>query len=203
MGDPEELRAAIKAVQDQLADARDQLEESQATIERLNAARVEAEGRFAITRRAVSDFEERLAEQQKALIQATKDAALGEYERAVRERDAAIEQAMAAVRTLIAALEAVEAARKTVSIAAQEARRARAIVPNVPPPESSVSADEWTRLHELVGAHSQARLDEELLAAAVQSNNPLVIKDLPPHLREAARARVRAAGEEARRRQAR
>ena len=203
MADTKELQAAIEAVEEQLSDARAQLEESQATIERLNEARVEAEGRFAITSRAVSDFEQRLAEQRQALVKATKEAAAASYERAVRERDAAVEQSIAAVRTLIAALEAVEAARNAVKEAATEARRVRAVVPNAPPVEPSATADEWARLHELVGAHSQARLDEELLAAAVQSDNPLVIKDLPPHLREAARARVRAAGDEARRRRKR
>lgn len=200
VADLEELRAAIEAVEEQLTDARAQLQESETTIERLHAARVEAEGRFAITRRAVLDFEQRLEEQQKALVKATREAAIAGYERAVGERDAAIEQVIAAARTLIAAFEAAEAARKSVAGAAQEARRVRAVVPNVPPPESSIPEEEWARLHELVGAHSQARLDEELIAAAVRSNNPLVVKELPPYLREAARARVRAAGDEARRR---
>jgi chromosome segregation ATPase len=204
VADLDGLKAAIARVEQQLAEARAQLRESEATIERLNAARVEAEGRSAITRRAVSDFEDRLEEQRQALVSATREAAAAGYERAVRERDAAVEQAMAAVRTLIAAFEALNAARESVAKAAQEARHARAVVPSLPPAESSVSEEEWRRLHELLGAQSQARLDEELLAAAARSGNPLVIEKLPPHLREAARARVRArvraADDEARRR---
>ena len=162
VSDLDGLKAAIAGVEEQLADARAQLRESEATIERLNATRIEAEGRFAITRRAVSDFEARLEEQRRALVSATREAAAAGYERAMRERDAAVEQAMAAVRTLIVAFEALDAARESVPKAAQEARRAGAVVPSVPPAESSVSEEEWRRLHELLGAQSQARLDEEL-----------------------------------------
>jgi hypothetical protein len=192
VADLAEVRAAIEAVEQQLSDARAQLEDAETSIERLNQERAEAEGRVAITRRAVTDFEERLKEQRQALVDATREAALEGYKRAVKDRDAAVEQVVGAVRALIAAFEGVGVARNAVAGAAQEARRLGAVVPQALPPEPRVPDDEWSRLHELIGASSQARLDEELIAAAARSGNYLRIKELPPHLREAARARLTA-----------
>ena len=189
VADLAELKATIEAVERELAEAREQLRESESTVERIDEARVQAEGRLAIARRAVSSFEERLGEQRQALLAATREAAVEAYQRAVRERDAAVERAAIAVRAVISAYEAIEAARATVADAAEEARRLGATVPRMPPPEPRLPEEDWTRVHQVLGAASQARLDEELVAAAAASNRMSALENLPPHLREAARAR--------------
>jgi hypothetical protein len=182
MSGTEALGADLDALAQQRAALLIQAEEAQAAaaslereLEERKAQLEEVERRVLLIRGELDACDQLMAETQEKLRAAQRQEALDRREEAAR-------RLADLISTVLDELEAYETADQTASRLARPG--------GLPQPE--VLGDSWERLKQAVQERTDTQLDDELIEAAIQSRMPDAINALPPHLREAARARVQA-----------
>lgn len=187
----DELAADVAALESSLAEVIARLEDVKQRADALAEQKAKVDGEANLARRAVADFEERIAEQRKALAAAEKyEQACRARDAAVRRRDAAGESLASTVHDLLERLDELTAARSEVAAAQDDLRRrfswSEADIPREPPePPGFVEA--WTALRQRLQV--ERTLEDELLEAAAGSPLAAAVDKLPPHLRDAGRRR--------------
>jgi chromosome segregation ATPase len=188
--DATHLIAALAALEDELARAQSRLHAGQQEIEDLEKRKAETEGTVVLARRAISDLERRLAEQREVLARQQRlDEARDRLGQAVADRDAAATRLAATAETLIAQLDELSSMKETVTTARQAVHAAGERRTIDLPREPAELREAWDRLIERIRTDLGNQLEHELLDAAARSPFGNAIRDLPAHLRAAARER--------------
>jgi chromosome segregation ATPase len=188
--DATHLIAALAALEDELARAQSRLHAGQQEIEDLEKRKAETEGTVVLAQRAISDLERRLAEQREVLARQQRlDEARDRLGQAVADRDAAATRLAATAETLIAQLDELSSMKETVTTARQAVHAAGERRTIDLPREPAELREAWDRLIERVRTDLGNQLEHELLDAAARSPFGNAIRDLPAHLRAAARER--------------
>jgi predicted nucleic acid-binding Zn-ribbon protein len=187
----DELAAEITALEVALGEAVAQLQGAEERAAALAEEKAEVDGRAKLARQAVTDFEQRIAQQREAF------AAAEEFEQAcqavdalTRQRDLAAGRLAAAARELMERLDELASLRSEVEAATEELhRRYGRSVADVPraPAEPPELLEAWHALRERLEA--ERNLDEALLEAAASSRFVGAVDKLPQHLQEAGRRR--------------
>jgi hypothetical protein len=183
--DAQQRVAQVGAIEAELGRARERLSEGEEKLDTLEQEKAETLGVVSIARRALSDLEQRLAEERQALAKAEREEARRRLEATVAERDAVARRLAGTADRLLAELDELDAARAAVAAAGRP-------VPLEPPSEPAELAEAWDRMLARLQSDVGRNLEEELLEAAARSPMGFAIKDLPPHLRPAAQERRRA-----------
>jgi hypothetical protein len=143
-----------------------------------------------LAQRAISDLERRLAEQREVLARQQRlDEARDRLGQAVADRDAAATRLAATAETLIAQLDELSSMKETVTTARQAVHAAGERRTIDLPREPAELREAWDRLIERIRTDLGNQLEHELLDAAARSPFGNAIRDLPAHLRAAARER--------------
>ncbi|HEX3225218.1 MAG TPA: hypothetical protein VHQ89_03905 [Gaiellaceae bacterium] len=188
--DATHLIAALAALEDELARAQSRLHAGQQEIEDLEKRKAETEGTVVLAQRAISDLERRLAEQREVLARQQRlDEARDRLGQAVADRDAAATRLAATAETLIAQLDELSSMKETVTTARQAVHAAGERRTIDLPREPAELREAWDRLIERIRTDLGNQLEHELLDAAARSPFGNAIRDLPAHLRAAARER--------------
>jgi chromosome segregation ATPase len=172
------LPQELDALRDHLARVRAEAEEAESVSVTLKQQLEEIEGRVHLTRRAISDYEQAIAEKEQLLAAAAREEAIQRQ----AEAGARLAESVDRLLTDLAAYEEAEA-----DVTQSEGRAADSL-----PPQPEVLRERWDRLKDAVRERSDVEFADELVEAAARSRVPSVIDSLPAHLREAARARVQA-----------
>jgi DNA repair exonuclease SbcCD ATPase subunit len=198
--DPEQLRATLTSLEQELEREQARRREGQEAIVELEHRKAEAAGTVALAERAISELEYRLAEEREELARCER---LNEAEQrlaaCVRERDAAATEVADAVAQLLTRLDELIAARETVAAADDAVRMlaGRTAVPAAPA-EPDALRESWDDLIERIHIELGGEFERDLIEAAARSPSGNAIKDLPSHLRVLATERRRALLDESR-----
>jgi chromosome segregation ATPase len=190
--DRDELEQQAAALERDLEAAAAEARSAEETLERLKQSQSETAGRLTLASRAEADLKQRLGDVRVAIREAAREAAEQALRQAVATRDASAKEAAAAINRAIGRLENLDAARAAVEKAAEEATHAGSRVGPTLPAEPASLAEQWSRLEQLVGAHAQWRLEQDMIEAAAGSAMGRAIDELPVHLQQVARERRRA-----------
>jgi len=187
----DELAATVAALETSLAEVAARLEEVEERAASLAAEKAEVDGEANLARRALVDFEERIAQQRQALAVAEKyEEACQTRDDAVRRRDAAGQRFAMVARELLDSLDELARARSAVAAAHDDLRHrfaGAAADISREPPEPAELREAWRALQQRLQVEKD--LEEELLETAASSRYPMAADKLPPHLQEAARKR--------------
>jgi chromosome segregation ATPase len=186
-----QVEEQIRSVSALRAETEDQLRRSEQRLAELEDEQKELEGALMSARRAVADLDAQAEQLEHELRLAVVEEARDGFAEAVRARQAATEEAAAAARQLRAAHDRLQQSRQAVDKAHAKLRdlgvREDAPVEH----EQTLLEDEWRSLAQLVEDELNARLQEQIVAAAASSGNPSDIEALPEHLQALARERRR------------
>jgi chromosome segregation ATPase len=187
----DQLASDVTSLEAALADASARLRDAEERAAALAEEKAELDGKANLARRAVADFEERIAERQRALEAAEKyHAACEALDAAVGRRDAVGRQFATAALALVTLLDQLTHARTEVAALQDDLRRRfSASGADIPgdTAEPTELTDAWNALRERL--QLERNLDEELLEAAARSPYAVAVDKLPPHLQEAGRRR--------------
>jgi hypothetical protein len=190
--DAQQLLARVATIEEELERARERLIEGEEKLDILEQEKQETLGVLTIARRALTDLEQRLAEQRHALAEAEREEAHRRLEKTISDRDSVALRLAETADRVLSNLDELEAARAAVAAAHRpilDDRGARG--PVEVPPEPAELAESWDRLVARLRSEIGRNLEEELLEAAARSPMGFAIKDLPTHLRAAAQERRR------------
>jgi chromosome segregation ATPase len=171
------LTRELEELAEKLSALHAEAEEAEATSFALEEEIHQAKARLGLARRAIEDHEARLAEKKDELKKAEREEALQLWD------EAAARLADASSKVLVE-LEAFEAAERAVSALGGH--------PESAGDDRDVLGAPWTQLKQAVRERIDTEFADEVLEAAVRSRMPDAMNALPAHLREAARARIRA-----------
>lgn len=197
-----EAESKLAVAEARRREAQERIEENAQRLARLEEERVDLLGDSAIAQRGVADFDAYLESIQEELAAIEVDEAHAAFKAAVRERDEALERAAEAVEGLVAAVNRIAAARESVCDTHRRLGTLDPAAPPLVPPEPKIFDEPWQDLAPLVESELDRRLESQIVEAAVQSPNLLVIDQLPEHLRELAWQRKRERKRDAARRTA-
>jgi hypothetical protein len=189
--DRKEVEGQLVAAETRRREAQARLEQNAERLAQLEDERNRLLGDTAIAKRGVTDFAERVERLRQQLHAVEVDEARIALDAAVRVRDAALARGAEAAESLLAAIEQLTAARTNLAEAHRQLLTIDVTAPKLLPAEPSVYDEQWRALAPLVEVELGVRLDSELVEAAVRNPNPLVVNQLPEHLRELARQRKR------------
>jgi chromosome segregation ATPase len=189
--DRAEIEARLESAEQRRREAESHLAENAERLERLEEERAELLGRSQLAKQHLRDFDAQLAKLQAELAAIEVEEARAEFEAAVQERDDAFVKAAEAVDGVAAAVEELGRARAHVDEAHRLVTRLDPGEQHAVPPEPSTFEDRWHEAEPLVEAELNARHEVRLVEEAVRDSNPLVIDQLPEHLRDLARRRKR------------
>jgi chromosome segregation ATPase len=188
--DATQLIADLSALEEELARAQSRLHSGQQEIEELEKRKAETEGTVVLARRAISDLERRLAEQREVLARQQRlEEARDRLAQAVADRDAAATRLAATAETLLVQLDELSSMGEAMTTARQAVHAAGDRRTIELPREPAELREAWGRLIERIRADLGNQLEQELLEAAARSPFGNAIRDLPAHLRAAARER--------------
>jgi chromosome segregation ATPase len=195
----------LAQLEEHLQQARQDAEESDAALARLEEQRLEREGQLALARRAEEDLAHRIEEKRAELKRAEAEAAVEAYDRSLSARNAVAEKVASAVQAAVAALGEYDAAQERVGAAWETVLRNRSAAGNSRTgkiPESGREPTVLTEAFETLAGVVRERLDGELerdlVEAAARSPMGNDIPKLPAHLQALARERRRSLTQEAR-----
>jgi DNA repair exonuclease SbcCD ATPase subunit len=188
--DAAHLVADLAALEEELARAQSRLHAGQQEIEELEKRKAETQGSVILAERAISDLERRLAEQREVLARRQRlEEARDRLAQAIADRDAAATRLAATAEALMVQLDELSALGDTVTTAQQAVQAAGDRRTLELPGEPAELRDAWNRLIERIRTQLGSQLEHELLEAAARSPFGNAIRDLPAHLRAAARER--------------
>jgi DNA repair exonuclease SbcCD ATPase subunit len=203
--DTDEINNQLAQLEELLQEARQDVEESDAALARLEEQRVEREGQLALARRAEEDLGRRIEEKRAELKRAEAEAAVEAYDRSVNARDAVAEKVASAVEAAVAVFGEYDAAQKRVGKAWETVLRSRSAAGDsrtgkIPESgrEPTVLTEAFETLAGLVRERLDGELERDLVEAAARSPMGNDIPKLPAHLQALARERRRSITQEAR-----
>jgi seryl-tRNA synthetase len=196
----------LAQLEEQLQQARQVAEESDAALATLEEQRVEREGQLALARREEEDLSRRIEEKRAELKRAEAEAAVEAYDRSVSARNAVAEKVASAVRAAVAALGEYDAAQEHVGTAWETVLRSRSAagdsrtekIPESGREPPAVLTDAFETLTGVVRERLDGELERDLVEAAARSPMGNDIPKLPAHLQALARERRRSITQEAR-----
>jgi hypothetical protein len=175
--DRSEVEAKLAAAETGRREAQSKLEQNAERLAQLEDERNRLLGESADLDGYVEELREQLA---------VVDEARRALDDAVRARDAALARGAEAAEALLAAIDALTAARTSLNEAHRQLRKVDIETPKALPPEPSLYDEQWRALAPLVEVELGVQLESELVAAAIRNPSPMVLDQLPEHLRELA-----------------
>jgi hypothetical protein len=169
----------FEQLEQKLATLRARAEEEESTYSEIAGQAHELSEKLGLTRREVADSTRLLMEKRTEFIKAEYDVAFQAREEAAARLAEAISQVLAELDLYAQAQQALAALQ-----GGRYARDAQA--------EPELATQSWERLVNVVGQRINELYEEELVETASRSLRPSAIRELPEHLREAARERTRA-----------
>lgn len=189
--DRAQVEARLADAEQRRREAESSLAEHTERLEKLEEERAELLGRSQLAKQHISDFDAHLTKLHADLAAIELEEARADFEAAVQHRDDAFRKAADVVDALAAAVEELGRARAQVAEAHRVVEHLDPEEQYAVPSEPSTFKDQWQEAEPLVEAELNASLDSRLVEEAVRNPNPLVIEQLPEHLRDLARRRKR------------
>jgi chromosome segregation ATPase len=190
----EDVERRMRVAETTLQQAAERLETNEKRLGELDQEREAVLGESELSRRALTELEQALADLREELALVELEEARQALAEAVTERDTTIGQTAAALETALALLEEVDRRRQAVTEASE---RLAALDPRTPkarpvaPEEPDTLHEPWQRLVTAVKDQVDEELETEIIDAAARSNAPYAINALPEHLRAVAMERRR------------
>ena len=175
----QEIVEEFQQLEQKLGTLRTRAEEEESTLSQLEGQVHELSEKRVLTRRAAAELEDLLVQKRAEFIRAEYDVAFQAREQAAARLAEAISQALAEIDIYDRAQQALAALG-----GGQDAHDAQA--------EPEVVTTSWERLVNAVQQRIIEQHENELVEIASRSLSPAAIRELPEHLRDAARARIRA-----------
>jgi chromosome segregation ATPase len=175
----QEIVEEFQRLEQRLATLRARAEEEESAYSELEGQVHELSEKLELTRREVADLNALLMEKRTEFIKA-------EYDVAFQAREDAAARLAAAISEVLAELDLYGQAQRTLAAlqGGPDARDTQA--------EPELATTSWERLVNAVEQRIKELYENELIETASRSASPSAIRELPEHLREAARARIRA-----------
>jgi ABC-type phosphate transport system auxiliary subunit len=175
----QEIVEEFQQLEQKLATLRARAEEDESTYSELEGQVHELNQQLVLTRREVADLERLLMEKRREFLKA-------EYDVAFQAREEAAARLAEAISQVLAELDLYAQAQQALAVlqGGPDARDAKA--------EPELVTQSWERLVNAVGQRINELFEDELIETASRSLRPSAIRELPEHLREAARERTRA-----------
>lgn len=174
----QEIVEEFQRLEQRLATLRARAEEEESAYSELEGQVHELSEKLELTRREVGDLNALLMEKRTEFIKA-------EYDVAFQAREDAAARLAEAISQVLAELDLYAQAQQDLA-ALQGGPDARDQT------EPELATTSWERLVNAVEQRIKELYENELIEAASRSASPGAIRELPEHLREAARARIRA-----------
>lgn len=175
----QEIVEEFHQLEQKLSTLRTRADEEESTFSELEGQVHELSEKLALTRREVVNVEGLLTEKRTEFIKAEYDVAFQAREEAAARLAEAISQVLAELAVYDRAQQALAALH-----GGPDGYDAQA--------EPELATESWNRLVNAVQQRITEQYENELIEMASRSPSPAAIRELPEHLREAARARVRA-----------
>jgi len=172
----QEIVEEFQQLEQKLATLSARAEEEESTYSELEGQVHELNEKLVLTRREVADLKRLLMEKRAEFIKA-------EYDVAFQAREEAAARLAEAISQVLAELDLYAQAQQALA-ALHGGPDARA--------EPELATQSWERLVNAVGQRINELFEDELVETASRSQRPSAIRELPEHLREAARERTRA-----------
>jgi chromosome segregation ATPase len=170
------IKEQLEALSEKLAGLEREADEATSTSASLKQHLEEAEGRLALKRREINDYERAVAEKEAELREARREESAAHHQEAAGRLAESISQ-------VLVRIEEYEAAAEDLSRLDGSRAASRPALPGV-------LQEPWEQLKETVQKLTDIQFADELVEAAAQSRMPDAVDALPAHLREAARARI-------------
>jgi hypothetical protein len=175
----QEIVEEFQQLEQKLATLRARAEEEESTYSELEGQVHELSEKLVLTRREVADLSRLVMDKRTEFIKA-------EYDVAFQAREEAAAQLAETISQVLAELDLYDQAQQALATlqggpAGREAQG-----------EPELATTSWERLINAVQQRINEQYENELIETASRSPSPSAIRELPEHLREAARARVRA-----------
>ena len=175
----QEIVEEFQRLEQRLATLRARAEEEESAYSELEGQVHELSGKLELTRHEVADFNALLIEKRTEFIKA-------EYDVAFQAREDAAARLAEAISHVLAELDLYAQAQQALAAlqGGPDAHDAQA--------EPELATTSWERLVNAVQQRINEHYENALIETASRDPRPSAIRELPEHLREAARARVRA-----------
>ena len=175
----QEIVEEFQQLEQKLGTLRTRAEEEESTLSQLEGQVHELSEKSVRTRREAAELEDLLVQKRAEFIRAEYDVAFQAREQAAARLAEAISQALAEIDIYDRAQQAL--ATLQAGPAGREAQG-----------EPEPATTSWERLVNAVQQRITEQHENELVEIASRSMSPAAIRELPEHLRDAARARIRA-----------
>ena len=187
----------IASLEEEIAALQAAEHEHDAAVAALNEELEARRDRLAVTRQALADFQQRMHQKRAQLDEAMADEARRAFEQVMQEREEAGRSVAEAAELLLERLHALDQLQETAKVAWKTAAsRSSAIGRLLEGPaakeietQPEAMRESWGRLCEEIRQRINEQFEEQLVEAAM--HKPDAIKDLPVHLQELARQRLR------------
>ena len=175
----QEIVEEFQQLEQKLVTLRARAEEDESTFSELQGQVHDLSEKLVLTRREVEDLERLLMEKRSEFIKA-------EYDVAFQAREEATARLAESISQVLAELDAYDRTQQALADlpGGADGRDAQA--------EPELATTSWERLVDAVQQRINKQYENALIETASRDPRPSAIRELPEHLREAARARVRA-----------